>query len=254
MKLFSILSLAAIVSQTPVFAIEKPCTICADGITEDNFALPGSDSNDPTTGCEYIVSLTAQAFTEGDENCEASKMNERYCCPDPNIQPCTICADGITAGEDFVLPGSDDGESPPTTCKMIVDQDLAFFSEGDENCEVMMKTYEAFCCPKEQQNPCLPCPNGITVSDDYKPSPGDDRTCKDYLDMFMTFDADSDMCKEVLEEVASEGNPCCPDDEVSTPPAESTDGDMSGDTLNSAAIIGGFVAIVSTLSMSMICM
>ena len=67
MKLFSILSLAAIVSQTPVFA-----------------------------------------------------------------KPCTICADGITVGDDFVLPGSDDGDNPPTTCKMIVDQDLAFISEGDE--------------------------------------------------------------------------------------------------------------------------
>ena len=250
MKLFSILSLAAIVSQTPVFA--KPCTICADGITaEDNFALPSSDSNDPTTGCEYIVSLTAEAFIEGHENCEASKMNERYCCPDPNIQPCTICADGITAGEDFVLPGSDE------TCKMIVDQDLGFIVlEGDESCE-MMKMNERYCCPKVQENPCPFCPNGISVSGDLKPFDGDDVTCKDIVDMISTVDADSDMCKGIPDL-----NPCCPDDdvstpsapsEVSTPPAESTDGDVSGDTPNSAAIIGGFVAVVSTLSMSMIC-
>jgi len=125
---------------------------------------------------------------------------------------CTICADGITAGEDFVLPGSDDGENPPATCKMIVDQAKAL-SEGDNSCEGL-KTYEGYCCPKVQENPCPFCPNGISVSGDFKPFDGDDVTCKDIVDVISTVDADSDMCKRIPDP-----NPCCPDTdrETSTP-------------------------------------
>jgi hypothetical protein len=80
----------------------------------------------------------------------------------------------------------------PITCKEIID-DAKLFETGSFWCA----HYEydgAFCCPTKPEDPCILCPNGITVADDYEPY-NDGNTCLDWLDYYAAnFDAELVHC------------------------------------------------------------
>jgi hypothetical protein len=86
--------------------------------------------------------------------------------------PCTICPDGATAGEDLVPylngnPYLDDNR----TCKDIIKADLTYDAES-EMCLVHAKEDEFNCCPSSTtaiNDYCNICPNGITAGDDFVP-------------------------------------------------------------------------------------
>lgn len=247
----------------------NPCTICAGGITaEDEFAVSEDMS------CKDLVELTAQMFSADDEMCEASKMNEVICCPEQaataNEDGCKICEDGITVGENFIPDFGDD--SADATCEQIVALTSQVFSEGDEGCKAS-KANEIACCPQVQANPCLICPNGISVAEDLQPflEDQDEITCKELVDTFKNFDKDDVICKLSLQETAETENPCCPSSVTATQsgggestindedPADNenkepaaSDGDVlaKSETASSATtgVIGGFVVLISTVS------
>lgn len=167
---------------------DNPCKICAGGITaEDEFAVSEDMS------CKDFVELTAQMFSADDEMCEASKLTEVFCCPEDaaaaNENGCKICEDGITVGENFIPDFGED--SADATCEEIVAALGFAFSEGDEGCEAS-KANEVVCCPQVQANPCLICPDGISVAEDLQPflEDDDEMTCKELVDTFKNFDKD----------------------------------------------------------------
>jgi len=249
---------------------DNPCNICAGGITaEDEFAAVSEDMS-----CKDLVELTAQMFSADDEMCEASKMNEAFCCPEEaaaaNEDGCKICEDGITVGENFIPDFGDD--SADATCEQIVALTSQLFSEGDEGCEAS-KANEIACCPQVQANPCLICPNGISVAEDLQPflEDEDEMTCKELVDMFLNFDKDDAICKLSLQEAAETENPCCPssvtadqsgggestinedpvDNENKEPAASDGDVLAKSETASSAAngVVGGLVVFIPVVSM-----
>jgi hypothetical protein len=91
---------------------------------------------------------------------------ESHCCPTVANNPCTICPDGATAGEDF-LPYTGYNR----TCKDLINAALTFDAES-EMCLVWAKQDEYYCCPSNTttfDDYCNICPDGITASDDFVP-------------------------------------------------------------------------------------
>jgi hypothetical protein len=85
----------------------------------------------------------------------------------------------------------------PITCKEIIDN-AKLFETGSLWCS----HYELdgyFCCTgatyAPPDDPCIVCPNGITVADDYEPyNDNDGTTCAVWVDFYANFDAKSDTC------------------------------------------------------------
>ena len=91
---------------------------------------------------------------------------ESRCCPTVANNPCTICPDGATAGEEFV-PYTDDNR----TCEDIIKAALTFDAES-EMCLVWAKQDEYYCCPSNTtafDDYCNICPDGITAGNDFVP-------------------------------------------------------------------------------------
>ena len=91
---------------------------------------------------------------------------ESHCCPTEANNPCIICPDGATAGEEIVPYAIES-----RTCKDIIEANLSFDAES-EMCLVIAKEYEYHCCPSsttEFDDYCNICPGGITAGDDFVP-------------------------------------------------------------------------------------
>jgi hypothetical protein len=68
--------------------------------------------------------------------------------------------------------------------------------------------HEALCCPTVSEDPCIICPNGATVDEDFFPYDmlGSNETCKELIDFAKFFESGSDYCAESeLDESF-----CCP--------------------------------------------
>jgi hypothetical protein len=102
--------------------------------------------------------------------------------------PCLICPYGATAGDDYAPYASED----PITCKELIDN-AKLFETGSLWCAQYEEAGLNYCCPTTPENPCILCPNGITVADDYDPY-NDGYTCSDWLDPYANFDAGTDTC------------------------------------------------------------
>ena len=102
--------------------------------------------------------------------------------------PCLICPDGATAGDDYVPYASRE----PITCKELIDN-ATLFETGSLWCSEYEESAGLYCCPTTPDDPCTLCPNGITVADDYDPY-NDGNTCSDKLDFYAYYDAKSDTC------------------------------------------------------------
>eukprot|EP00571_Detonula_confervacea_P017248 CAMPEP_0172312068 /NCGR_PEP_ID=MMETSP1058-20130122/16558_1 /TAXON_ID=83371 /ORGANISM="Detonula confervacea, Strain CCMP 353" /LENGTH=455 /DNA_ID=CAMNT_0013025417 /DNA_START=355 /DNA_END=1722 /DNA_ORIENTATION=+ len=181
--------------------LENSCTICPDGATAGEDYAPGADSEDPTTCKEIIESV--KAFETGTEFCELSEGYESICCPTPAENPCTICPNGATAGDDYA-PFADEEDPMTITCKDLIDLTKTFEADSDYCKEY--KILEVYCCPTLAENPCI-CPDGVTAGDDVIIPDSDNTTCKDIMDLVKFVDAESDLCDDTMKEG---GMVCCP--------------------------------------------
>jgi hypothetical protein len=187
----------------PGTPLEDPCIVCSGGITAgDDFAPFAKFDGDPTT-CKQFVNDSA-AIGAGSESCaEAQDEIEPFCCPTTPENPCIICSDGVTAGEDFV-PFANDGEN--ITCNEYIDY-FKLIEKGSATCDWSQQV-EGYCCPTTLENPCIACPNGITAGDDFMPyaEVGYLMPCKVIIEEYKFFDAENPECAWKDWEEA----PCCP--------------------------------------------
>jgi hypothetical protein len=135
--------------------------------------------------------------------------------------PCLICPDGATSGDDYAPFAFKD----PITCKEIIDN-AKLFETGSFWCA----EYEVaglICCTTTPDDPCTLCPNGITVADDYEPYNNGD-TCSDKLDFYANFDAMSDACT-IGRSASDIESRCCPSTEANNPCIICPDGATAGE-------------------------
>jgi len=206
-------------AQAGEFVGDNSCTICPNGITNGEDYTPFIADGDTTT-CKALVD---EVNFFGSDFCDGTSIYEMLCCPSEDREPCTLCPNGITVGDDYV-PTDFGGNS----CKELVDLTALTLTKDDESCEGS-KIIEVYCCPTVQENPCLICPNGLSVEKEEFEFADDGTTCKEIVDFYMALDANSGLCLEALGAVAEEEiNPCCPSSSGGS--AASTD--SSGTTTN----------------------
>ena len=148
MNLFSVFSLAVVVVVSPTtYVSAASCTICANGVTDSNYA-PMASSGDSTTCGELVEQV--KLLTAGDGMCELMKMNEPLCCPQAVNKPCNLCPSGITAGNDF-KPNASDGDE--TTCKEMIDMLSAYEADSTMCLLAASDGEENPCCPGTSWSP-----------------------------------------------------------------------------------------------------
>ena len=169
---------------------ENPCTICSDGATAgDDFAPFAEYDGDFFTCKEYIDFF--KLVEKGTEACNYSQLVAGYCCPKTLDNPCNMCPNGATSGEDFA-PYTESGYLK--TCKVYMEQYKFLQAEGSD-C-AWSDWEEALCCPTTPKDPCNICPDGLTAADDFYPFSWDLMTCKQNIDTFKLIESDSKTCND----------------------------------------------------------
>jgi hypothetical protein len=157
---------------------DDPCALCPNGITVADDYEP---YNNGGYTCSYWLDYYYADFDAMSDTCtigrSASEI-ESHCCPSTEANnPCTICPDGATVGDDFVPYDrwtsryNSDFNNEDRTCKDIIKANLNFEAES-EMCLVHAKEDEYYCCPSsttEFDDYCNICPSGITAGDDFSP-------------------------------------------------------------------------------------
>jgi hypothetical protein len=182
--------------------VENPCIICPDGVTAADDLVPYAEMGFTMTCVELIEDY--KLVESGSEYCQGAYLDEVYCCPTPAENPCILCPDGVTVGDD-VAPLAEFGN--PMSCSELVDF-AALFESSSDICTPDID--EAYCCPTAADNPCTICPDGATAGDDFAPYSNSNMTCKELIDFAMSFETGTDMCQVSEADEAL----CCP------PPAE----------------------------------
>lgn len=202
--------------------VENSCGICPDGalLGMDDLA-PYADDGDPIT-CKELIEAS-ELFETGTFWCSYYEYQGSICCP-PVSQPrdpCTICPDGVTVADDVAASFG---------CAEYIKGVLQFESESDV-CTIQGKYYESSCCPVAAEDPCVICPDGASAGDDFAPyaDAGDPRTCKEFIEVYTTFDAGSELCS--MGEV--EEHYCCP-----APTAPENPGATTGEILMQGGTTG----------------
>jgi hypothetical protein len=189
--------------------VDNPCIICPDGTAVDDFA-PYADSGDLRTCADLIDE--AKLYEIGSDDCGWLETYEPECCFTPPENPCVICPDGATAGDDFV-PEYAGNSVNRATCKDLIGG-ATRFETGSDACG-LYDIDVAYCCPSPPaddsavtttmastvgtgtgvDNPCIMCPDGTSV-DDFAPGAddGDVRTCADLIDEAELYEIGSDDC------------------------------------------------------------
>ena len=181
---------------------ENPCSFCA-GVVPADGSTPVGDEADGIT----CFSLSSDALTveEESEMCTEMKEAELTCCPAeaavsvvPTPVPmdgCQVCVDGLTVLENTVI-----GEG--RTCGgMIAD---ALDQDPDSGVCRAMQQLQDNCCPYAD-NPCVVCPDGITVADETEIET-EEFTCGGLRSSALAIDATSETCAAIqLTETT-----CCP--------------------------------------------
>lgn len=181
---------------------ENPCSFCAGVVTADG-STPVGDEADGIT----CFSLSSDALTveEESEMCTEMKEAELTCCPAeaavsvvPTPVPmdgCQVCVDGLTVLENTVI-----GQG--RTCGgMIAD---ALDQDPDSGVCRAMQQLQDTCCPYAE-NPCVVCPDGITVADETEIET-EEFTCGGLRSSALAIDATSETCAAIqLAETT-----CCP--------------------------------------------
>jgi hypothetical protein len=216
--------------------VDNPCIICPDGITAGDDFSPYADDGDLRTCADLIDE--AKLYETGTDDCGWFETYELQCCYTIPKNPCIICPDGATAGDDYV-PEYIDNSVSRTTCKGFIDGAKQFES-GSDACG-LYDIDVAFCCPSPASvadsdvaptttastlgagtgadNLCIICLDG-TAADDFAPhaEDGDSRTCADFIDEAKLYETGSDDCgwfefQELYCCYTMPVNPCiiCPD-------------------------------------------
>ncbi len=131
------------------------------------------------------------------------------------VNPCLICRDGATAGDDFA-PYAADGLN--ATCADLM-KEIKVFEDGSEECGWFgFEDIKSACCPTTPpENPCMVCSDGITATDDFAPYAdwGNNTTCNELV---LLSEAGSELCSnQELDLIfccpTAAENPCivCPD-------------------------------------------
>ena len=126
--------------------------------------------------------------------CSLLKDSEAVCCP-AVVDPCTVCANGITADDTATLS---DGSS----CAAAVEN--ALLVESTTAACIVNKEAEATCCPPDVVNPCLVCPGGIKVDNTTTPSEG--VSCEEVVAEAKLIETNSLVCPVMKAAEAT----CCP--------------------------------------------
>jgi hypothetical protein len=184
-----------------VYAQVNPCIICPNGATAGDDYAPLADLGNPTTCAELIDA--AKLKETGSEYCAVAEMGELSCCYTAPENPCTICPNGATAGDDYVPPY----EGNTYTCAELIDYATQFETESDY-CGVFGESDESYCCYTEPENPCVICPNGANAGDDFVPEyEGSlNMTCVEIINEATIVETGSDYCRLVGELESY----CCP--------------------------------------------
>ena len=202
---------------------ESPCIICPNGATAGDDFFPPYEGN--TLTCKDLIVYANQYEAESVYCGFLGKYDELYCCPEEDVMstpsptlspaegsevtvhtaenPCIICPDGATAGDDFA-PYTDRGNS--MTCGELID--AAKSQEAQSYWCGLCIVDAVYCCPVTPVDPCIICPFGAFAGDDFvlRPSTGSTKTCREIIDFAMLFESGSQYCK--LNE-ADEAL-CCP--------------------------------------------
>jgi hypothetical protein len=172
--------------------VENPCLICPYGATAGDDYAPYA-SEDPIT-CKELID-NAKLFETGSLWCaQYEEAGLNYCCPTTPDDPCTLCPNGITVADDY------DPYNDGYTCSDWLDP-YANFDAGTDTCTVGWGALDikSHCCPTVANNPCKICPDGATSGEEIFPYFNDKRTCKEFIEADLTFDAESEMCVHAYE-------------------------------------------------------
>ena len=200
----------------PVSPPQDPCTFCPNGVTV-------ADINATSYGCSDKITGFSLIESESDTCTFMREVYEYYCCPTPPENPCNVCPNGATAGDDFV-PEFGLG----STCMYLITK-ANQLETGSVLCGYF-EAYKNYCCPDvnanttavpveetSTQDSCEACPNGATFTGEFE-FEGVSMTCSDLISFAMSFapgsaecasfaDVETVCCPPVAE------NPCevCPD-------------------------------------------
>jgi hypothetical protein len=189
----------------PVTPPQDPCTLCPNGVTlADDIAT--------IYGCSDIIKEFSQFESESDTCTFLDEAYKNFCCPAPPENPCNICPNGATAGDDFV-PNSYSG----STCMYLITQ-AKKHETGSAFCEGYFETYAISCCPEvtayataipveetTDQDSCEACPNGATFTGVFE-FEGTSMTCSDMISFGLLFAPGSAECASLTDLEAV----CCP--------------------------------------------
>jgi hypothetical protein len=78
------------------------------------------------------------------------------------------------------------------TCAELIDA-AKQYETGSWDC-AWSESNAISCCPTVPENPCIICPDGVTVGYDDLTPPGDTGTCAENVEYAKNFEADSDYC------------------------------------------------------------
>jgi hypothetical protein len=162
--------------------------ICPDGATEGVDFAPFEDWKDPIT-CKELID-NAKLFETGSFWCAQYEFAGAFCCPTTPDDPCTLCPNGVTVADDY--EPYNDGYA----CAAWVEYYAANFDAKSDTCNVgwSASNIDSHCCPSVANNPCTICPDGATVGKEFVPYSDDGRTCEDFINATLTFDAESENC------------------------------------------------------------
>ena len=188
----------------PTTPPEKPCMVCPDGITYGDDFAPLANWGDNTT-CKELVEFAFLIEAESALCTSTQDLDESFCCPTAAENPCIVCPDGATAGDDFA-PFAEYEENP-MTCKEFIDLYNLVETES-EQCEYGQFAVAGSCCPTTPENPCIVCPDGAIAGDDFAPYAefGYLLPCKEIIEDYKFLEAESAFCAwRSLDEAL-----CCP--------------------------------------------
>jgi hypothetical protein len=121
--------------------VDNTCVICPDGATAGDDYVPYD--GDLRTCADLIDE--AKLYETGSYDCGYYELDKQHCCFTAPQNPCIICPDGATAGDDYVPEYSGNSENS-YTCLELIDWALDFES-GSDACEFLFDIDVAYCCP-----------------------------------------------------------------------------------------------------------
>ena len=201
--------------------LQDPCTLCPNGVTV-------ADDIATSYYCSDIIKEFSQFESESDTCTIMGAYYEVLCCPTPPENPCNICPNGATAGDDFVPSSTVDEVVPYSIVGSPTCMSLITLAKPHETGSALCEYFEAtgiYCCPDvtantttvpveetstlataiSGQDSCEACPNGATSTGEFE-FQGVSTKCSDLISFAILFAPGSAECASlaVLEAV------CCP--------------------------------------------